>query len=46
VCRAERLLAIVSVLKSMGVGDVDSLAKLKSRDVLNWVNQEREEEGV
>jgi hypothetical protein len=38
VCGAEGLLAIISVLKSMGVHDVDSLARLEGRDVFSWVD--------
>jgi hypothetical protein len=38
VCRAEGLLAIVSVLKSMGISDVDLLARLEGGDVFSWVD--------
>jgi hypothetical protein len=38
VCRAEGLLAIVSVLKLMGISDVDSLARLEDGDIFSWVD--------
>jgi hypothetical protein len=40
------LSAIVSVLKSMGIDDVDSLARLEGGDVLSGVDREGEEEGA
>jgi hypothetical protein len=43
VCGTEGLSVIVSVLKSMGVCDMDSLARLEGRDVFSWVDCEREE---
>jgi hypothetical protein len=46
VCGAVGLSAIVSVLKSMGIGDVDLLARLEGGDVLSWVDREGEEEGA
>jgi hypothetical protein len=37
-CRAEGLSVIVSVLKSMGISDVDLLARLESGDVFGGVD--------
>jgi hypothetical protein len=38
VCGTEGLSAIVSMLKSMRVGNVDLLVRLEGRDVFNWVD--------
>jgi hypothetical protein len=38
VCGTEGLSAIVSMLKSMEICDVDLLARLEDGDVFSWVN--------
>jgi hypothetical protein len=45
VCGTEGLSAIVSMLKLMGIYDIDLLARLEGGDILDWIDREGEEEG-